>query len=116
MNDLKFALRSLLKTPGYAAIALVTLALGIGVNTAMFSVVRAFLLQPAPYPQADRLVRVYRTSPQSKTWPHSAPDLEDLRALSQTLASLAAFQRWSFSLAEPGQPAERLRGVVAASG
>jgi len=112
---LKFALRSLAKSPGYTAIALLTLALGIGVNTAMFSVVRAFLLQPAPYPDSERLVRVYRTSPQSKTWPHSAPDLDDLRAQNRSFAAFAAFQWWSFSLAEPGQPAERMQGMVASA-
>ncbi|HVU22549.1 MAG TPA: ABC transporter permease [Opitutus sp.] len=112
---MKLVLRSLLKSPGFAAIALLTLALGIGVNTAMFSVVSAFLLQPAPYPHADQLVRVYRTSPQSQTWPHSVPDLDDLRAQSHVLAGLAAFQWWSFSLASPGQPAKRLQGLVASA-
>ncbi len=110
---MKLILRSLAKSPGFTAIALLTLALGIGVNTAMFSVVNTLLLSPAPYPNADRLVRVFRTSPQSKTWPHSAPDLDDVRAQSRTLDSLAAFQWWSFSLSEPGQPAERLQGVFA---
>jgi putative ABC transport system permease protein len=112
---MRFALRSLLKSPGFTGIALVTLALGIGVNTAMFSVVRAFLLQPAPYPDAGRLMRVYRTSPQSKTWPHSSQDLADLRAQNHVLASLAAFQWWDFSLAAPGQPPERLQGILASA-
>ncbi len=114
-TGLRHTLRGLAKTPGFTAIALLTLALGIGVNTAMFSVVRTFLLQPAPYPEADRLVRVYRTSPQSKTWPHSAPDLDDLRAQSHVFASLSAFQWWTFSLSQPGQPAERLQGIVASA-
>jgi len=115
ISDFKIALRQLAKSPGYTAIALVTLALGIGVNTAMFSVVRAYLLQPAPYPNADRLVRVYRTSPQSQTWPHSAPDLDDVRAQNHVFASLANFQWWTFSLSQPGQPAERLHGLVASA-
>jgi predicted permease len=106
------ALRSLAKSPGFTAVALLTLALGIGVNTAMFSIVNAFLLRPAPYLNADRLVRVFRTSPQSKTWPHSTPDLDDVRAQNHVLDSLAAFQWWTFSLSAPGQPAERLRGIV----
>ncbi len=110
---MRHALRSLAKSPGFTAIALLTLALGLGVNTAMFGFIKAFLLNPAPYPQADRLVRVFRTAPQSKTWPHSEPDLRDLRAGSRSFASLAAFQWWTFSIAAPGQPAERLRGVLA---
>ena len=114
-SGLRYTFRALAKTPGFTAIALLTLALGIGVNTAMYSVVRAFLLAPAPYPEADRLVRVYRTSPQSKTWPHSAPDLEDLRKQNRSFASLAAFQWWSFSLSQPGQPPERLHGIVASA-
>jgi predicted permease len=112
---MKLTLRALLKSPGFTAIALVTLALGIGVNTAMFSVVSAFLLQPAPYPNADRLIRVFRTSPQSKTWPHSAPDIDDTRVQSHAFESIAAFQWWSFSMSQPGQPAERLNGVVASA-
>ncbi len=112
---MRYALRSLLKSPGFTGIALVTLALGIGVNTAMFSVVRAFLLQPAPYPDAGRLVRVYRTSPQSKTWPHSTQDLADLRTQNHVLDSLAAFQWWDFSLSAPGQPPERLQGILASA-
>ncbi len=112
---MKAALRSLAKSPGFTAIALLTLALGVGVNTAMFGVVRTLLLQPAPYPEPEHLVRVYRTSPQSRTWPHSLPDLEDLRARNPAFASLAAFQWWQFSLAEPGQPPERLRGVLASA-
>jgi len=109
----KLILRSLAKSPGFTAISLLTLALGIGVNTVMFSAINTFLLAPAPYPDSARLVRVFRTSPQSRTWPHSAPDLEDLRAQSRSLASLTAFQWWSFSLSAPGQPAEQLRGLVA---
>jgi predicted permease len=115
MSSLRYAVRSLLKTPGFTAIALLTLALGIGVNTAMFSMTNTLLLQPAPYPGADRLVRVFRTSPQSRTWPHSAPDLQDERAQSHVFDSLAAFQWWSFSLSEPGSPAERVRGLVASA-
>jgi putative ABC transport system permease protein len=61
MNDLRFALRQLWKSPGFAIVAIVTLALGIGANTAIFSVIESALLRPLPFPNADRLVRVYET-------------------------------------------------------
>lgn len=62
MNDLRYALRLLVKSPGFSAVAILTLALGIGANTAIFSVVEGTLLRPLPFPQANRLVRVYETS------------------------------------------------------
>jgi len=113
LADFKHALRTLAKSPGFTVVALLTLALGIGVNTAMFTVVNTLLFQPAPYPESSQLVRVYHTNAQGEGWPHSLPDLRDLGTQGTTFASVTPYQWWSFSLAEPGQPAELLNGVVA---
>src|SRR5216117_4144590 len=112
MNDLKFVFRQLLKNPGFTAVAVLTLTLGIGANTAMFSVLNALLLRALPYQNSERLVRVFRTSPQSQTWPHSVANFLDHREQNSVFERMAAFSLWSFNLAEPGQPAERLRGII----
>jgi predicted permease len=111
LSDLRHAARSLLKSRGFLAVALLTLALGIGVNTAMFSLVNTLLFKAAPFPEATRLVRIFRTSPQSQTWPHSAADLSDLRRDNKSLEKLTMFSWATFSFAEPGQPAERVPGL-----
>lgn len=113
LSDLRHALRSLLKSPGFTTVALLTLTLGIGVNTAMFTFANTLLFQAAPYPESGQLVRVYRTNAQGDAWPHSLPDLRDLGEQGKSFASVTPYQWWTFSLAEPGQPAEVLNGVVA---
>ena len=74
MNNLRFALRQLRKTPGFSAIAIITLALAIGANTSIFSVIRAVLLRPFPYPNSDRIVVAYESDAQLPTISISFPD------------------------------------------
>jgi predicted permease len=91
---LRFALRTLLKNRGVTAIAILALALGIGANTAIFSLVEAVLLRPLPYHDADRLVAVL----QNKENPLGADDFIDLRKSARSFESLAAAELWSGSL------------------
>lgn len=108
---MRFALRSLAKSPGFTATALITLALGIGVNTSMFTVVNALLLQPLPFVAPDQLVRIHRTGPQSDHWPHAVAYFLELKAQSRSFAGMAAYVNDSSNYAAPGQPAERLSSM-----
>lgn len=111
-QDLRFGIRSLLKNPGFTAVAVITLALGIGANTAMFSVLYTYLFRALPYPESERIVRVFRTSTHSQTWPHSPATFLDLRERNDVFTHMVAFTGSSPHLAEPGEPAERLRGMT----
>lgn len=89
-NDLRYAARRLLKSPGFTLIAVLTLGLGIGANTAIFSVVNAVLLRPLPFPDADRLVMVFNERGDSRV-PVSGPNFLDFRDQTQLFSSSAAY-------------------------
>ena len=93
MNDLRFALRQLLKSPAFTFIAILTLALGIGANTAIFSVVNAVLLRPLPYKAPDQLVWIWETSPRNDIdiEPASYPNFNDFRQQAQSFETVGAF-------------------------
>jgi len=110
-QDLRYGARMLLKHKGFTVIAVLTLALGIGANTAMFSVLNTYLLRPLPYPDSDRIVRIYRTTPNSQSWPLSPGNFFDFRDQNNVFDSMAAFVWDSVSLGEPGALAERVRRV-----
>jgi putative ABC transport system permease protein len=114
MQDLRYAVRMLLKKPGFTIIAVLALALGIGANTAIFSVVDAVLLRPLPYRQPDRLVLLWQRLTGANSYPAlpcSAPDYLDYRDQAQTLENVAAFNHANFTLRTP-TGSERVPGTL----
>src|SRR5438105_1776951 len=114
-KDVRYAIRGLLKQPAFTAIAIVTLALGIGANTAIFSVVNAVLLKPLPYKEPDQLVALFETL-SGRTIPVSYLNFVDWRDQSKVFQSVAAVRsQESFNFTGVGQ-AERLQGrLISAS-
>lgn len=112
-QDLRFSLRMLLKHKGFTIVAALTLALGIGVNTAMFSVLNTFLFRALPYPQSEQLVRVWRVSPHSQNWPFSSGNFFDQHDQNTVFDKMAAATFTSTNLTEEGHTAERLLGLAA---
>ena len=114
MNDFRFAFRQLLKNPGFTAVAVLTLALGIGANTAIFSVVNAVLLKALPYQEPERIVMLWTDNPSMNLGFHELPptplDLLDWRNLAQSFEQIAAFKTKLGDLSEQGEP-ERVGGV-----
>jgi putative ABC transport system permease protein len=105
LQDIRYALRTLLKAPGFTAIAILTLALGIGANTAIFSVVYAALLRPLPYSQANRLLTVGEVrSAQETYWDASYPDYVDWTKQSKAFQSLAGVGFDGFVFRGHGEP------------
>jgi putative ABC transport system permease protein len=113
-QDLRYAMRMFLKTPGFAAIAVLTLALGISANTALFSIVKGVLLNPLPYPQSDQLVAVYANSPGVSRGPASYLNFLDWRRDTQTFSSMAMYRNQDLSLTGTAE-AERLTGYMISS-
>ena len=114
LHDLRYAGRALLRSPGFTAVAVLTLALGIGANTAIFSVVNSVLLKPLPLPEPDRLVRVYELD-EGRPWTLSPPNFTDLRRESSVFEEMAAYTGTAAALTGAGD-AKRVAGTVATGG
>src|SRR3712207_4357418 len=112
LQDFRYALRKLAQQPGFTAVAVLTLALGIGANSAIFSVVNAVLLRPLPYPEPGRLVSVYESLPQGGTGSVSVPNLLDWRAQSDVFTGIAAYEYGDFNLQEEQQPVRAVGAAV----
>ena len=105
MQDVRYALRVLAKAPGFTTIAILTLALGIGANTAIFSVVYAALLRPLPYSQANRLITLSEIRDAKDTyWDSSYPDYQDWTKQSKTFQAIAGFSNDGFVFRGGGEP------------
>lgn len=112
MNDLRLALRTLTRNFGFSAVAVLMLALGIGFSASSFSMANAFLLRNVPYPDADRLVRIFATNQQSNSSGHAPGNIIDVREAATSFSTFAIYNGDLYSLGEPGQPAEQVQGMA----
>jgi putative ABC transport system permease protein len=110
-QDMRGALRRLAKAPGFTTVALVTLALGIGANTALFSVVDAVLLEALPFAEPERLYWVWSRHTSTDRYPFQIPEFCDYRDQNRTLEGLAGFANWNPNITGDGEAAERLPGL-----
>ena len=117
IKDVRYAVRTLIRKPGFAAVAIVTIALGIGANTAIFSVVRAVLLQPLPYEDPEELVLLWGEMRNRGVthFPSSPPDFMDYKRQADLLEELAAVATYQVSLTGDGDPVQLDAGGVTPS-
>jgi predicted permease len=115
-QDFRYALRTLRQRPGFAAVAILTLALGSGATTVMFTVINGVLLKPLPYPEADRLITLHgKTEKYGEQWGFSYPEFHDYQSASRTLGSIAAWTYGGGTVTNRGE-AEYVFGRLISSG
>jgi putative ABC transport system permease protein len=114
MQDLRFGVRMLVKNPGFTSLAVLTLALGIGANTAIFSVVNTVLLRPLPYKDAEQLVAVWEVQSKVNQAMFSPAEFLDYQAQNQSFQEMAASRLMYFTLTGQGEP-EQLNGMIVSS-
>lgn len=114
IQDLRFGARMLRRNPGFTAVAVLTLALGIGANSAIFSVVNAVLLKPLPYENGERVVTIQGQAPRAGIFnvPFSVPELMDIRAQNRSLDAVVEYHSMAFILLGRKEPERVLTGVV----
>lgn len=111
VSSLRIAVRSLLKSPGYSLVSLLTLALAIGANTSMFSLVDTLLFRAAPYPEPDRMAMLTSYNRNGEQRSFSEEEIREIRPQATGFASLAALGHAFYSMAEPGRPPERVHAL-----
>ncbi len=119
LQDLRYAFRALTKSPGFTAVAVLTLAVGIGANTAIFSVVNTVLLKPLPYPNPESLVKIWTHFtgiglPNDQNW-FSAPEFRDVRQQNRSFSDLSVMSTGTYSLGVSGNP-QSLNGATVSPG
>lgn len=119
LQDIRFAIRQMAKRPGFTLVVVLTMALGIGANAAIFSVLDAVLLRPLPYPEPQRLIKVWSRFtgiglPNDQNWV-SAPEFRDYQQLNNSFSDLAAMQGGSFNLGVKGSPMRVVGAAVSPS-
>ena len=114
-QDLRYAIRLLLRSPAFGVTAILILALSIGANAAVFSAVKGMLIAPLPYPEPDRLVRIFEENPTTPHFPMAPADFRDYRSELRTFEGIAAYLRHDLQLVEGDRP-EQLRGMQVTAG
>ncbi|WP_348264759.1 ABC transporter permease [Telmatobacter sp. DSM 110680] len=115
LQDIRYSLRMLLKSRGFSAIAILTLSLGIGANTTLFSVVNGVLLNPLPYPQSSQLVAIHEKNAGMNRSPISYPNFLDWERANQTFSSMAIYRHEDYNLTGTAKP-ERINGLMVSAG
>ena len=114
LQDLRYAVRQFLKTPGLTILVIITIALGVGANTALFSVVNGVLLNPLPYPEPDQLVALRESKPNFEWGTIPYPTFRDWQKDNHTFSSIAVWRGYAFSLTGAGE-AEQVNAQLVSS-